>query len=433
MLFMFWIALLPSHDEERIAWGWRALQYTPRVAPVDEAILVEASASLRLWGGRKALLKNLLANCEPLSPAQWAQGRSSLEALGLLRMKVRGQPAPQNSPHDLPLDVLTAAIEHAPVLERVGCRTWGDLLALPRQGLARRFGTSLLSSLDAAFAHQNETYPWLVLPESFDMNVELMALATTAPELMWSAQRLLTQLQVWLQARNRGVLALELEWKLDLRRLNGVKLPPHEQLVIRTAQPTQDITHLRRLVSEHLGRAALSAPASYLRLRSLETQPWGGAAKSLLPEDNVKGERLHQLIERLSVRLGESNVVVPCAHADHRVEEMQQWKPARGAQAAPFDDAACDPVYPTWLLPKPLRLEVKNHVPQFGGPLRRLTRLYRIETGWWEGGDAALRDYFIARSEEAGLVWIFRERPQQLAGATAHQQDYRWYLQGLYA
>ena len=64
----------------------------------------------------------------------------------------------------------------------------------------------------------------------------------------WSAQRLLSQLQVWLQARHRGVLALELEWTLDLRRLNGVKLPSHERLTVRTAQPTQDIAHLRRLV-----------------------------------------------------------------------------------------------------------------------------------------------------------------------------------------
>jgi len=86
------------------------------------------------------------------------------------------------------------------------------------------------------------------------------------------------------------VLALELEWKLDLRRLDGVHLPSHEQLVVRTAQPTQDIAHLRRLVGEHLSRSTLAAPASELRLRSLETMPWGGANKSLLPEENTPGE-----------------------------------------------------------------------------------------------------------------------------------------------
>ncbi len=239
---------------------------------------------------------------------------------------------------------------------------------------------------------------------------------------MWAAQRLLTQLQVWLQARHRGVLALELEWTLDLRRLNGVRLPSHEQLTVRTAQPTQDIAHLRRLVAEHLSRATLSAPANHLRLRSLETMPWGGASNSLLPEDNLKGERLHQLVERLSVRLGEGNVVVPQAQADHRPERMQRWVPAvqtsgtAGAQVRkPAVVAACDALYPPWLLPQPLRLEVRGENPHYHGPLRLLAGPQRLETGWWDDGaqGLALRDYFIARSDEAGLLWVYRERPRQ--------------------
>jgi protein ImuB len=436
---MYWIALLPSHDDERIAWGWRALQFTPRVAHVDEALLLEVSACERLWGGRKRLLRRLLQQCEPLAPAHWAQGETSLIALALLRLQLQGEPIPGHLPQDLSLELLTAARDHVPTLERTGCRTWGELRALPRGGVSRRFGAGLLDALDAAYGERPERYPWLQLPESFDLKFELAALATSAPELMWAAQRLLSQLQVWLQARHRGVLALELEWTLDLRRLNGVKLPGHEQLVVRTAQPTQDIAHLRRLVGEHLSRASLSAPANHLRLRSLETVPWGGATPSLLPEDNVKGERLHQLVERLSVRLGEGNVTVPQSVADHRPEKMQAWRPARERNAVIAGstrnpgDAMTDSLYPSWLLPRPLPLEVRNDVPYYGGPLRRLTRLYRIETGWWEGGRPALRDYFIARSEEAGLVWIYRERPLQLTQGLEQARNFRWYLQGLYA
>jgi protein ImuB len=447
---MYWIALLPSHEDERTAWGWRALQFTPRVAQVDEALLLEVSACERLWGGRKRLMRGLLRQCEPLAPARWAQGETSLIALAALRLQLRGEAMPEDLPQDLPLDLLTAAREHVPTLERTGCRTWGELRALPRGGVSRRFGAALLDALDAAYGERPERYPWLQLPEVFDLKYELAALATSAPELMWSAQRLLSQLQVWLQARHRGVLALELEWTLDLRRLNGVRLPSHEQLVVRTAQPTQDIAHLRRLVGEHLSRASLSAPVNHLRLRSLETMPWGGANTSLLPEDNVKGERLHQLVERLSVRLGEGNVMVPQALADHRPERMQAWRPAREAVIAGStrnpDGAGTSPglriksamtnsdgLFPSWLLPRPLPLEVRNEVPYYGGPLRRLTRLYRVETGWWEDGRPALRDYFIARSEEAGLVWIYRERPQQLTRGLEQARNFRWYLQGLYA
>ncbi|MCC2636055.1 MAG: hypothetical protein K0S48_3941, partial [Ramlibacter sp.] len=58
---MYWIALQVSPDDDRVAWGWRALQFTPRVAFVDETILLEAGASERLFGGRRALLKRLVS------------------------------------------------------------------------------------------------------------------------------------------------------------------------------------------------------------------------------------------------------------------------------------------------------------------------------------------------------------------------------------
>ncbi len=433
---MYWIALLPSHEDERAAWGWRALRFTPRVAQVEEALVLELSASLRLWGGRKRLLARLLHECEPLGGVQWAHGRSSLVALALLRLKLRGESSPERLPQELALDVLSAAREHAATLERIGCRNWGDLRALPRAGVARRFGAQLLDALDAAYGERPERYPWLQLPEQFDVKLELAALATTAPELMWTAQRLLGQLQVWLQARQRGVLALELEWTLDLRRLNGVRLPAHEQLAVRTAQPTQDVAHLRRLLGEHLSRRTLSAPANHLRLRSLETLPWGGASKSLLPEESVEGERLHQLVERLSVRLGEANVVVPVAQADHRPERMQRWESAsrkRAGVRGAAEPAAVDALYPPWLLPQPLRLEVRGEKPHYHGPLRLLAGPQRLETGWWDAlaPGPALRDYFIARSDEAGLLWVYRERLASAGGDDP--APVRWYLQGIYA
>ena len=77
----------------------------------------------------------------------------------------------------------------------------------------------------------------------------------------------------------------------------------------------------------------------------------------------------------------------------------------------------------------PVRLALCGDVPQYGGGLRLLTRASRVMTGWWEGreeGGPAARDYFIARSPEHGLVWIYRDRLGQ------GLKD-RWFLQGLYA
>lgn len=425
---MYWIALQASPNELRQAWAWRGLQFTPRVAAVEEALLLEASGSERLFGGRKRLLRRLLQDAPAELPAPaWAHASTALVALALLRLKRAGRAVPQRVPDDLPLDTLSAVQPHLGTLERIGCTTWGQLRALPRGGVSRRFGAELLQALDAAYGQRPERYEWLALPASFDLKLELQLLATSAPELLFAGSHLLTLLQAWLQARNLGVLALEFEWTLDLKRLDGQPLPPTEKLELRTAQPTQDMKHLRRLASEQFARIAIAAPANHLRLRSLETVPWGGASTSLLPEDNRPGEKLHQLVERLSVRLGEHNVVVAQPQADHRPEAMQRWVPVRGAAPQPQGHGLADVLYPPWLLPQPLQLEVRGNHPWYGGQLQRLARLYRVETAWWEEGGAVLRDYFLARSESAGLVWIFRERPLKFGS------EFRWYLQGLYA
>jgi protein ImuB len=199
---------------------------------------------------------------------------------------------------------------------------------------------------------------------------------------------------------------------------------------LRTAQASQDMQHLRRLASEQLARGSLSAPANHLRLRTLETVPWGGATTSLLPEDNKPGEKLHQLVERLSVRLGDHNVTFARACQDHRPECMQQWVPARTAgAAAALKEIAGDAIFPPWLLREPLRLAVKADKPWYKGPLQLLTRARRVEAAWWEaeGEQPVLRDYFIARSAASGLLWIYRER------LAADQDRAHWFLHGLYA
>jgi protein ImuB len=247
---------------------------------------------------------------------------------------------------------------------------------------------------------------------------------------MQATLHLLARLQTWLQGRNLGVLGLELEWTLDLRRLDGKPLPPTEKLALRTSQPTQDMRHLRRLASEQLARTAISAPANFLRLRTLETVPWGGRTTSLLPEDHKPGEKLHQLVERLSVRLGERNVTVASARQDHRPEAMQEWVPAiAGPRTQSTECKEEDALYPSWLLREPLRLQVKGDQPFYQGALQLLTRARRIEAAWWDPSstEPVLRDYFVARSGKAGLLWIFRER------LSADQDHAQWYLHGLYA
>ncbi|WP_293663031.1 DNA polymerase Y family protein [Rhodoferax sp. OV413] len=494
---MHWIALRPLPDaaphppapalvDASTALAWWSLRFTPLVARVGEALVLELSASERLFGGRAALLQHFLGPNRPLAQVEYAQGATSLIALAALQVHPwRLAPAPPGRvvvPDALPVHALAAARAHLPTLARLGVRTWGQLRALPRGGLVRRFGAELLDALDRAYGQRPEVYPWLTLPDVFDAPLELAASVDSAPALLFGARRLLAQLLVWLRARQAGVLALELLWELDARRANTRHIDAHHHggqqgtLTLRTAEATQDMTHLQRILGEQLARVTLPAPVLYLRMRTLQTQPLGGESHSLLPEDVRKGDSLHHTLERLTARLGPDSVQCATPQADHRPERMQRWQPWRadtarkeslsamksGADRAisvsarglkgPESEGAVLPaadLYPTWLLPVPQRLVVREPAPQsslhhttaqhrvpcYHGELTLLAGPQRLETGWLDG-EPALRDYFVARSPQAGLVWVYRERLAAHPASAPRPADpdgLSWFLHGVFA
>ena len=207
---MLWVALqaLPEPAPAELvdgctALGWWALQFTPKVARVDDALLLELSASERLWGGRSALLRHIHTADKPVAGVRFARGVTSLIALAQLQLPqlqsegLSGRARRRTAVDDLPLASLTAARPHLATLQRLGCTHWGQLRALPRGGVARRFGADLLDALDRAYGQAPDSYPWLLLPEQFDATLELGAQVEAAPALLFGARRLFNQLQRW--------------------------------------------------------------------------------------------------------------------------------------------------------------------------------------------------------------------------------------------
>lgn len=456
---MHWLALRPGPDavwtnaavntgcelpDALLALAPWALQYTPKVARLGDALLLELSASERLWGGKRALLQQIYTSNKPLAPVHYAQGATSLVAYA----RLQNQDLVRTSSDDLPLHTLAAARPHLATLERLGCSHWGQLRALPRGGVARRFGAPLLAALDQAYGAVPDVYPWLVLPEVFEATLELGAQVESAPALLFGARRLLEDLQRWLQLRQRGVLALELRWHMDERRNTATQ----GQLELRSAEPSGDTAHLLRLAGEQLAQVTLPAPVHTLCLRTLETQKLGGETASLLLEARRPGDGWQQLLERLSARLGAQQVLQlqPCF--DHRPEKMQRWHPAvnasqfiatnsanTGARASKAINNSV--LYPSWLLATPRPLALHRQRPCYLGPLTLLAGAQRLEAAWWAGSDCALRDYFLARSEQSGLLWIYRERLSGQGSAAAGASsaagqgadpDAHWYLHGLF-
>ena len=471
---------------------WWALEFSPRVALLEDALLMETSMVQRLWGGAEVLLARLdsafaqarqaaatglpeSAVAKPLC----GRGRTAWQALARLRLQ-QGRPCgsvsaplavPESSPHAdaLPLWTLSALEQHSAVLLRLGCRCWGDVRALPRAGLSRRIGAKALRALDEAYGLLPQPLDWLQLPQQFELRHDLGYPAHHADAVLHAAQPLLRALQSWLQARHHAVLALQLRWHHDLRRIDGQELPGWESLVIRTAQPTQGMAHLQRLLSEHLRQQRWRAPVDMLELQALETAAWAAEPLSCLPaaQGQSPSDSLawHEWVERLSARWGEEAVQMVQPLADHRPERMQCWQAAAtllqsknpaaardatqaGAGAQPRQQGThrgrqpdcADPwqaLWPPWLLPQPQALPVQGNRPQWHGPLQLRAGPYRLESGWWDAaGDAqaglAERDYFVAYNAVVGHVWIYRERvrSEHLMGMTSSPAS--WFAQGMY-
>jgi len=434
---VWWCALCPSPsctEATQRALGLWALGYTPRVALVDEAVLVELSASVRLFGGRAALRARVQSEAAQLGAEAMAWGPNGLAALALARAGRGELDGRTLAPalDALPLSVLSAARPHAQALAQTGCRTLGELRRRPRAALGRRFDQALLHALDQLYGEAPEAHGWLVAPEVFEARLELPSRVDEAGALVFGARRLLMQLAGWLFARRSGVLAFTLRWAHDAMRSREVG--PEDALGVRTAQPTRDVEHLARLLAEHLAHVQLQAPVGELWLRADEVRPLVETSTDLLPPTPGAaqgGEALPRVLERIAARLGEQRVLRPVPVADHRPEAMCRWQPADRPlprQAVPLTDTP----QPGFLLPEPLKLVVRGNRPVYFDELRLLLGPQRVEGGWWDREESrgrmhlVVRDYWLAFSARAGLLWVFQTRATDGAAPA-------WYLHGFFA
>jgi len=411
-----------------------ALQFTPRVAKLDHAVMLEVEQSLRLFGGEENVRQLVEAGATELGVARLAWAPTSLAALACARVGIHdGFAGPLTSVLDpLPFECIDAVKAHGATLARLGCRTLADVRKLPRGGISRRFDSQLLLALDQAYGLRPEGYPWVRLPETFSAKLELPGRVDTAQGLMFGARRLLVQMGGWLSARHCGVTAFTLHWCHDSMR--SKEAGDGGEITVRTAQPTQNVDHLTRLLTENLAKVTLKAPAGDLVLSASEVTPFVAPSGSLIPDDRATGESINLVLERIEARLGKKRVLRPVLTEDTRMEWMNHWQPMNAKRAVTKVRQVPGP-QPTWILKKPLRLDANGDRPLYQGPLQLLLGPERVEGGWWhrvtdaDGKQHTLnvaRDYWVALSQHAGALWIFQQRlPKDTAAS--------WFLHGLFA
>lgn len=393
----------PSAERDSLAglavWAGR---FTPSVslAPPD-GLLLEISTCLNLHRGLGNLLKQARSGvgemgyaavmaCGPSSHGAWLLAKAGIEKA--VREQIRLDTILAALPVAL-LDQPPAVLEG---LERVGAQTLGDCLRLPRDGVARRFGQSLLDEIDRALGRLPEARSFFVPPASFERSLELPAPVHGAEALQFAACRLLPELEGYLALRQAGVQELELACRHERRADTVLKLG--------FAKPSRDAARMQILLRETLGRSRLPAAVHAIVLRAPLVLPLSGSSGELFRKTREADGDL--LLERLRIRLGKDAVYGIGTAADHRPE--RSWR----ACQEPGGAAAANRHRPLWLLPRPL--------PCHDGRLKLASGPERIESGWWDGGDVA-RDYYVAEDRNGAQLWVYCDR---VSG--------EWYVHGVF-
>ena len=449
-----------------------ALRFTPNVALRESGLVLEISASLKLFGGRRALKKDVLsamktqglhvATAEGLTPhgawlmAQEKARRSQEAESGRTSKPPPSRPTSFGAALDaLPITHLDHGRHLLRRMEGIGCTTLADLRRLPVKGLTRRFGSALVDELARAYGDRPDPQMIFQAPSCFETRMELMARVETAEALVFASQRLIAQLAGWLVVRRAAVRGFTL--KLHHDRWTRDAIEP-TAVAITLASPTRELDRLCVLVRERMEHLVLKAPVLELTLEAPVIVEEEESHGHLFPERDRTREPLARLLEKLTARLGQEATVRVERVADHRPERAWRTVPADlfGNSAHPSTSSprqvrgpskssaatttppevstfripitpgcTCGP-RPAWLLTESQPLEVRSQRPYLElQPLQLVAGPERIESGWWD--DAAVtRDYFIAENAAGHLVWIYRER---LVGFDRPQ----WYLQGLFA
>lgn len=396
---------------EIACWAGR---FTPRVslAPPD-AVLLKIGTSLRLFGGvdairqqaREGLLQlgieaRLACAPTPLA-ACWfaacgqapAAGIDWREALDGLPLSVLGSGADGDPalPQALAHAATACSASTLELLDGLGARSIGAVRALPAAGLARRQARAVGLLIARARGEQPDPRPWFEPPARFSHELALPAPTHHSEALLFAARRLFASLAAWLQARHAGI---------DHCRLSLVHEGSGETpLDIVLGHPSDDADHLALITRERLGMQVLPAEICILRLEAEHPLDRGAHATDLFGSPGQARDEALQLLDRLRARLGDGAVRRLAPLADHRPEAAWQvcGEQSRSSQAKPSPSRNLRPL---WLLPAPRAIDPRQYT--------LLGDAERIESGWWDEGDIR-RDYYLARSGDGGLCWVFHD------------------------
>ena len=397
--------------ERLAAWGG---QFTHMSCMDGQGIALEVEASIKLFSGHAKLASAIRRGIRDLgfhatlgvaptvlaarlfarAEANGLQVRGCLD-LTTLRERVAG----------LPLFLLDWPARTLAHLTDLGVVRMRDMLDLPMEGVARRFGPEIaicLGRLMGTIADPREPYS---PPPRFRARLELPAEANGVDALLFPLRRMLVEMEGTLRGRGAGVQQLVLWLEHGRKR--------RTRLDLEFASPERESDFILSIAREKLGRLTLPATTIALDLRADALLPFVPRESTWLPGAKEQAIGRGRLIQRLSARLGRERVFGIAIADDHRPD--RNWTSMDPGHPCADRDPEAKAARPAWLLNRPRKLVSQDSFCLIAGP-------ERIESGWWDGAEVR-RDYYVASNARGETFWIFRE----------HRGEQGWYMHGVFA
>jgi protein ImuB len=350
-----------------------------------------------------------------------------------------------------PLPVTALRIEPAAVelLKRLGIDSIGQLAAVPRGPLVRRFGKGVALRIDQALGRVAEPLHPVVPPEPIAA-IQRFAEPIATPEAIehWIGT-LVPPLCEALALAGLGARALE----LVADRVDGVP----QRIRVGLARPSRDAAHLLRLLVRRIEGIEPGYGIDALALHVRRAEPLGPQPLTERLDEEAAPD-LAPLVDTLATRIGPGRMW-RAAPVESDVPERSVARlavldpPARPGALVKHGDVrqldrspALHPWHPEW--PKPARLlarperiehvlaELPDHAPRrftWRGTVHQVVRAdgpERIHGEWWKrlAEAHAVRDYFRVEDELGRRYWLFRRGD----GERAVTGDLSWYLHGVF-
>lgn len=397
----------------------------------DDGLVIDTTGTAHLFGGEDALLSDMQARlaCAGLT-ARVALAPSWGAAWALARYGADRQLCHDPADlHPLPVAALRLSGDTVLLLRRLGLRRIGDLAAIPRLPLMRRFarapiGENPLTRLDQATGHLAEP---LAAPEPPpDFMAESRLAEPVFDPTDW-LPGLIGELASTMAQQDRGCRRL----CLSVFRVDGER----RDIRVATAAPSREPAHLLRLFAGRLDHLDPGYGFDLIRLTAEATEPLATAQVAL---DGKADMALHlsRLIDRLVSRFGEGAIRRPVPTESHIPERSERQDDPMLADhpPAPRSDR------PVRLFDPPQEVRVLYAVPD-GPPALFVWRRQqiavarhagpeRIAPEWWQDNPGTrLRDYFRIEDATGRRLWLYREG----LADDGRGGPPRWFVHGVFA